>query len=77
MFFNDARGAERLRGLGTPVKTLRSRGTGIADTIPLRRSHYARGGVVQLVRTSPCHGEGRGFESRRSRHFFFRQISHF
>ncbi len=27
------------------------------------------GGVVELVTTSPCHGEGRGFESLRSRHF--------
>ena len=26
------------------------------------------GGVVQLVRTSACHAEGREFESRRSRH---------
>lgn len=28
------------------------------------------GGVVQLVRTSACHAEGREFESRRSRHFY-------
>ena len=27
------------------------------------------GGVVQLVRTSACHAEGREFESRRSRHY--------
>lgn len=29
---------------------------------------YCAGGVVQLVRTSACHAEGREFESRRSRH---------
>src|SRR6266581_6960883 len=29
-----------------------------------------RGDVVQLVRTLPCHGRGRGFESRRPRHSF-------
>jgi hypothetical protein len=28
------------------------------------------GGVDQLVRSSPCHGEGCGFEPRRSRHFW-------
>jgi hypothetical protein len=31
---------------------------------------FERGDVVQLVRTLPCHGRGRGFESRRPRHCF-------
>ena len=31
-----------------------------------------RGDVVQLVRTLPCHGRGREFESRRPRHSFAR-----
>ncbi len=30
--------------------------------------NHVNGGVVQLVRTSACHAEGREFESRRSRH---------
>src|SRR5258708_7604027 len=30
----------------------------------------ASGEVVKLVRTLPCHGRGRGFESRRPRHSF-------
>ncbi len=32
----------------------------------LRKASFktANGSVVQLVRISPCHGEGRGFESR-------------
>src|SRR6202049_4634453 len=41
------------------------------DTLPALgclRNH--RGDVVQLVRTLPCHGRGRGFESRRPRHSF-------
>ncbi len=41
---------------------------------PLRTpsSRAVRGGVAQLVRVSACHAEGRGFEPRRSRHFFKR-----
>ena len=35
---------------------------------------FERGDVVQLVRTLPCHGRGRGFESRRPRHSFQRVI---
>src|SRR6266700_8362006 len=31
---------------------------------------FESGDVVQLVRTLPCHGRGRGFESRRPRHSF-------
>ena len=31
------------------------------------RGSRNRGGVAQLVRALPCHGRGRGFESRRSR----------
>ena len=32
------------------------------------------GDVVQLVRTLPCHGRGRGFESRRPRHSFLNNL---
>jgi hypothetical protein len=36
----------------------------------LPASHqYPCAGVAQLVRVSACHAEGRGFESRHSRHF--------
>jgi hypothetical protein len=31
--------------------------------------HLHSGGVVKLVITSACHAEGRGFESRLSRHY--------
>ena len=34
----------------------------------------ASGDVVQLVRTLPCHGRGRGFESRRPRHSPFKHL---
>ncbi len=37
---------------------------------PMRPYASARGGVAQLVRASACHAEGRGFEPRRSRHFY-------
>ena len=33
-------------------------------------AHHFFGLVVQLVRTPPCHGGGRGFESHPGRHFF-------
>src|SRR4029077_2632877 len=38
---------------------------------------FERGDVVQLVRTLPCHGRGRGFESRRPRHSFQKSYSAF
>ena len=35
------------------------------------------GDVVQLVRTLPCHGRGREFESRRPRHSFQKSCTDF
>src|SRR5712671_5437113 len=35
------------------------------------------GDVVQLVRTLPCHGRGREFESRRPRHSFQKSCTNF
>ncbi len=40
-------------------------------------SSLRRGDVVQLVRTLPCHGRGRGFESRRPRHSFQKSCTDF
>src|ERR1035437_10035393 len=45
------------------AKTLSSKGS--RQVVDL-----ASGDVVQLVRTLPCHGRGREFESRRRRHSF-------
>ncbi len=43
-------------------------GNSISLRIEVKESCYQElGGVVQLVRTSACHAEGREFESRRSR----------
>jgi hypothetical protein len=41
-----------------------------AQTPAIAEVDLASGDVVQLVRTLPCHGRGRGFESRRPRHSF-------
>ena len=38
-------------------------------TEPHRDMMYCAG-VAQSVRAPPCHGGGRGFKSRHSRHFF-------
>ena len=44
--------------------------TAKACGVVTRGTRERNGDVVQLVRTLPCHGRGRGFESRRPRHSF-------
>ena len=39
------------------------------DPLSTHQNEEALGAVVQLVRISACHAEGRGFESRPLRHF--------
>ena len=59
-----------------PRKQQHSRTVALTWRIPTRtclgmapgRCRGRRGGVAQLVRASACHAEGRGFESRHSRH---------
>lgn len=45
-----------------------------AQSVFIVDEHLHSGGVVKLVITSACHAEGRGFESRLSRHFKFKII---
>src|ERR1022692_283125 len=61
---NRGRLAQRLENPVYTRKVVRSN-----RTSPPIRCPY-RGDVVQLVRTLPCHGRGREFESRRPRHSF-------
>src|ERR1700687_6356101 len=56
--------AVRAFGLHPKGRPFKSDSAHHCDAIPFS------GDVVQLVRTLPCHGRGREFESRRPRHFF-------
>ena len=60
--------AQRLERSVYTRKVVRSNRT--VPTIRELHRFTHRGDVVQLVRTLPCHGRGRGFESRRPRHIF-------
>jgi hypothetical protein len=62
-------GAGRESGAWTAAPRSR-RSLGILErcAVPMVLRAPHRGGVAQLVRALPCHGRGRGFESRRSRH---------
>jgi hypothetical protein len=51
---------------GNQSETERLTGQGTSSIQPINKCAE----VAQLVRASPCHGEGRGFEPRLSRHLF-------
>jgi hypothetical protein len=57
--------AQRLEHSAYTRKVVRSN-----RTLPTTSDIHPSGDVVQLVRTLPCHGRGREFESRRPRHSF-------
>src|SRR5213080_384128 len=61
--------AQRLERSVYTRKVVRSNRT-VPTIRELHRFTFS-GDVVQLVRTLPCHGRGREFESRRPRHFLF------
>jgi hypothetical protein len=52
------------------IRFFRYLGLTRAQSVFIFDEHLHSGGVVKLVITSACHAEGRGFESRLSRHFF-------
>jgi hypothetical protein len=60
--------AQRLERSVYTRKVVRSNRT--VPTICAQYRTTLSGDVVQLVRTLPCHGRGREFESRRPRHIF-------
>jgi hypothetical protein len=60
--------AQRLERSVYTRKVVRSNRT--VPTIRVQHRITLSGDVVQLVRTLPCHGRGREFESRRPRHSF-------
>ena len=60
--------AQRLERSVYTRKVVRSNRT--VPTIRAQHRITLSGDVVQLVRTLPCHGRGREFESRRPRHSF-------
>ena len=47
----------------------------VGGSIPSAPTIFCDAAVVQLVRISACHAEGRGFEPRPLRHFKFARMS--